>query len=180
MQKHEELAAIIERVDELSPKVILEIGVGKCGTSWCWSKLSSVEHIIAIDLPGGPFGGGPERTSVDYVALNTHAQFDFIAGDSKDPQALEKVKELLDGKLVDFLMIDGDHTYEGVKSDYKIYSPLLMKGGLIAFHDICEHEPKFNCEVRKFWLELKADPSISWSEIEHEPKTWGGFGLIYV
>jgi predicted O-methyltransferase YrrM len=37
---------------------------------------------------------------------------------------------------VDFLFIDADHSYEGVKKDFEMYSPLVRKGGIIAFHDI--------------------------------------------
>ena len=36
---------------------------------------------------------------------------------------------------VDLLFFDGDHTYEGIKTDYDLYFPLLNKGGVIVFHD---------------------------------------------
>lgn len=36
---------------------------------------------------------------------------------------------------IDFLFIDGDHKYEGVKKDWDLFSPLLKKGSLVAFHD---------------------------------------------
>jgi predicted O-methyltransferase YrrM len=39
-------------------------------------------------------------------------------------------------KRLDFLFIDGDHTYEGVKQDFEMYTPLVRKGGLVAMHDI--------------------------------------------
>ena len=48
----------------------------------------------------------------------------------------EVIKELIDQeKKIDFLFIDGDHNYEGVKADWNLYSPLLTRGSLIAFHD---------------------------------------------
>jgi hypothetical protein len=31
--------------------------------------------------------------------------------------------------MVDFLFIDGDHTYEGVKKDFEMYSPLVRREG---------------------------------------------------
>ncbi len=34
-----------------------------------------------------------------------------------------------------FIFIDADHSYDGVKSDWKNYSPMLSGDGLIAFHD---------------------------------------------
>ncbi|HYW40271.1 MAG TPA: class I SAM-dependent methyltransferase [Terriglobales bacterium] len=34
-----------------------------------------------------------------------------------------------------FLWIDGDHTYEGAKSDFDGFSPFLAAGGVVALHD---------------------------------------------
>lgn len=36
---------------------------------------------------------------------------------------------------IDFLFIDGDHSYEGVKLDFELYSKLLSDNGLILLHD---------------------------------------------
>ena len=36
---------------------------------------------------------------------------------------------------IEFLFIDGDHSYEGVKSDFELYSKILTPGGLIVIHD---------------------------------------------
>ena len=61
---------------------------------------------------------------------------------------------------VDFLFIDADHSYEGVKKDFEIYSPLVRKGGIIAFHDIipdyyAKRGIKPSSGVYKFWNEIK-------------------------
>ena len=39
------------------------------------------------------------------------------------------------GKAVDFLLIDGDHSYEGVKRDWENFSGLLNTDAFVAFHD---------------------------------------------
>lgn len=36
---------------------------------------------------------------------------------------------------IDLLFIDGDHSYEGVKKDFELYSKLLSDNGLIILHD---------------------------------------------
>ena len=36
---------------------------------------------------------------------------------------------------IDFLFIDGDHSYEGVKSDFELYSKILAPNGIIMLHD---------------------------------------------
>ena len=37
---------------------------------------------------------------------------------------------------IDFIFIDGDHSYEGVKADVNAWFPKLKSGGIIAMHDI--------------------------------------------
>ena len=44
---------------------------------------------------------------------------------------------------VDFLFIDGNHSYEQVLADFLMYSPLVKSGGIIAFHDTI-HVKSFN------------------------------------
>ena len=41
----------------------------------------------------------------------------------------------LQGRKVITLMIDGDHSYEGVKKDWELYSPLVVPGGYVIFDD---------------------------------------------
>jgi hypothetical protein len=36
---------------------------------------------------------------------------------------------------IDILFIDGDHSYEGVKSDFELYSTILSENGIIILHD---------------------------------------------
>ncbi|MEM4674909.1 MAG: class I SAM-dependent methyltransferase, partial [Nitrososphaerota archaeon] len=106
-------------------------------------------------MPGGPFGGGyPEWRIPLYKSFAKEGQrIHLIRADSHDPKTLEIVKRILgDGKL-DFLFIDGDHTYEGVKRDFEIYSPLVRRGGIIAFHDIVPGPPENVGGVPTFWNE---------------------------
>ena len=46
---------------------------------------------------------------------------------------------------IDFLFIDGDHRYEGVKRDLQLWFPKIKNGGIISGHDY--DEP--SCGVRK-------------------------------
>ena len=36
-----------------------------------------------------------------------------------------------------------------------MYSGLVRPGGLIVFHDICKHAEALNCQVDRFWQEVK-------------------------
>jgi hypothetical protein len=50
---------------------------------------------------------------------------------STDPAALPAAREL----LINLLIIDGDHSYEGVKYDFDTYFPLLQPGAHVIFDD---------------------------------------------
>ena len=76
---------------------------------------------------------------------------------------------------IDFLFIDGDHRYAGVKKDYKLYSDLVRPGGLIALHDIRPNPEANTVEVFKLWNEIKTT-EVKTEEIVHEPYR-GKFGI---
>lgn len=151
------------KVNSKNPKIILEIGTAAGGTLARWFEIQSVEKIISIDLPEGIHGGQTHsvRDSVinDFTiqAKNSEKKFYSIDGDSKDENTMKKLSEILGEDKIDFLFIDGDHTYDGVKKDLKLYEKFLNNDSLVAFHDIidCEFHREVDCYVSKFWNEVK-------------------------
>jgi predicted O-methyltransferase YrrM len=90
---------------------------------------------------------------------------------------LASINEILQGYKLDFLFIDGDHSYEGVKKDFEMYSPLVRSGGLIAFHDITPCGPPK--EVFKYWEEVKE--SYVHKELIHKTGQGAmGIGVVWV
>lgn len=76
----------------------------------------------------------------------------FVKNDSHSQESLMEVKNILGKDKLDFLFIDGDHSYDGVKKDYEMYGDLVRLGGVIVFHDIAANR----CEgVMRFWQEVK-------------------------
>jgi predicted O-methyltransferase YrrM len=177
-----EIAKLLEIVAGLRPRVVLEIGTAGGGTLFLFTRAADPDaKIISIDLPGGPFGGGYPRWKTPlYKSFSKEGQKIYlIRRDSHDPQTLEEVKRILGGERVDFLFIDGDHTYEGVKRDFEMYSPLVREGGIIAFHDICPHPPETKCEVNRFWNEIKQRYKFA-EIVEDRDQKWAGIGVLYV
>jgi cephalosporin hydroxylase len=153
-----EIAKLLEIVAELRPKVVLEIGTERGGTLFLFTRVADPEaKIISIDLPGGPFGGGYPRWKIPlYKSFSKEGQKIYlIRRDSHDSQTLKEVERILGGEKVDFLFVDGDHTYEGVKRDFEMYSPLVREGGIIAFHDIVPGPLENVGGVPEFWKEIK-------------------------
>jgi len=59
-----------------------------------------------------------------------------------------------------------------------VYSKLVEKGGMIAFHDICAGPLEVAGEVNKFWNEIKQ--SYAFKEIIHDRNEEGfGIGIVY-
>jgi len=153
-----EIAKLLEIMADLRPRVVLEIGTMGGGTLFLFTRAADPNaKIISIDLPGGPFGGGYPRWKIPlYKSFSKEGQRIYlIRRDSHDPQTLEEVKRILGDEKVDFLFIDGDHTYEGVKRDFEMYSPLVREGGIIAFHDIVPGPPENVGGVPEFWNRIK-------------------------
>ncbi|MBF0344480.1 MAG: class I SAM-dependent methyltransferase [Nitrospirae bacterium] len=79
---------------------------------------------------------------------------EFIIGYSTSTPVVNKVKEIVGGRL-DFVFIDGDHSFEGVKSDFLTYWPLLSNDGVLAIHDVdCPHVPEVK-DIYEFVQELR-------------------------
>ena len=49
-------------------------------------------------------------------------------------EVIDNIKNLINSKI-NLLFIDGNHSYDGVKMDWELYSPLLNKNAIVIFHD---------------------------------------------
>lgn len=165
------------------PKRVMEIGTYNGGTLFAESVLASDDAtIISLDLPGGKFLGGYSEWKASVYRTFTRAgqRMHLIRGDSHAESSLDEVKRILGGKPLDFLLIDGDHSYEGVRMDYEMYGPLVRSGGVIAFHDIANPLPDVGLAVKRYWDEIK--PGLDHREfIVHDSKLgWVGIGAVRV
>lgn len=62
--------------------------------------------------------------------------FDIIVGRSEAPDIVRKARR----REFNLVLVDGDHSYEGVKHDFETYSQLTARGGLIIIDDYGAHE----------------------------------------
>ena len=176
-----EITKLLKILKDLNPKIVLEIGTAGGGTLFLFTRIAKPEAtIISVDLPGGYFGGGYAKWKIPlYQSFAKRRQkIHLVRANSHTSNTFELVKNILDSRMVDFLFIDGDHTYEGVKRDFNMYSSLVKEGGIIAFHDIAKYPHETTCDVNKFWNEIKND-NESLEIIEDINRNWGGIGVIF-
>ena len=181
-QVRSEIVELGKLLRSVAPKRSLEIGTNYGGTLLLLFTVSPPgAQIISVDLGGGPFGGGyPRRKILLYRKFPRNGQkLRLIRADSHLPETRDRVLGALKGDRLDYLFIDGDHTYEGVKRDFEMYSPLVRSGGLVAFHDIAEHGRELACGVDKFWNEIKRHYSHR-EMIENTNQGWAGIGVLFV
>lgn len=185
-QKIRELHRLARLLAARDLRCVVEIGTAHGGTFYALCQLAAgTAVVVSIDLPGGGFGGGyTEREAELFRGYGRREQeLHFIRADSHEPTTRDELVRLLGGRSIDLLMIDGDHTYAGVKADFDLYSPLVAHGGLIALHDILPHTDAPACKVDVFWAELKQ--SYTCTEIVDTYDSaryrgqWGGIGIVH-
>ena len=125
-----------------------EIGACAGGTTYAMNNFLNFKELLIVDDNGS--------SCVDYVThrknLERHAILGTIPrveviGSSHESRVIERVKQLTESKKLDILLIDGDHSYEGVKQDTLSFLPCVRDGGYILFHDTEWHHGI------KTWLE---------------------------
>jgi predicted O-methyltransferase YrrM len=170
MQSQVEFAELYARVLKLQPRVVAEIGTCHGGTLYLWCQASHPEAtLISIDLPGGEFGGGYRDCRAPFYREfpQPGQTLHLLREDSHAAATAERIRALIP-QPVDFLFIDGDHTYAGVKRDFELYSGLVRPGGLIALHDIAQRPRQPEIEVWQFWQELKTRHPVQ-EALDHTP-----------
>ena len=145
---------------------IVEIGSFK-GKSTCWlakgSKKASREKVFAVDT----FAGSPEhQQGEDWEDHDIIARGSTLEAFRRNIAALDVADyvEIVEAKSADaaakwnrpirLLFIDADHSYEASKLDFNLWSPQVVRGGLICMHDV-GHWPG----VTEFYVnEVKPNP----------------------
>lgn len=179
-QVRTELLSLARRVAARQPRVVVEIGTADGGTLFVFGTLAHPEAtVVSIDLPGGNHGGGyPSwKRSMYRSFAREDQQIHLLRGDSHSSRQQLHLEHVLGGRPIDFLFIDGDHTYAGVRADFDTYAPLVRPGGLIAIHDICTHDPEARAGVDRLWRELCATYETE-ELIEDTGQGWAGIGLV--
>jgi len=92
-----------------------------------WGDIGVTYLVDACNGIGGPNDVDDENS---FFRSNFHPR--FIKSTSEDAYHDFFIRQDI---KIDFLYIDGDHSYEGVKKDFELYSNLLTDNGIIVIHD---------------------------------------------
>jgi hypothetical protein len=109
-------------------------GIFEGNEDYNWGDIGST---YVVDACNGV--GGPNDLENEDSFYRTHFYPRFIKSTSKEAYYDFFVRQDI---KIDFLFIDGDHTYEGVKLDFDLYSNLLSDKGVVVIHDTDEEYEK--------------------------------------
>jgi hypothetical protein len=169
-----ERAAVEGLLSQLKPRLSIELGTAQGGSLERIALHS--EEVHTFDLVEPPF----ERDAF----ANAH----FHVGDSHEllPVLLDELAE--ERRNVDFVLVDGDHSSEGVTRDVEdlLRSPSVSQT-LIVLHDTMNEAVRAGIERVRF----KTYPKVAYVELDfvagymfREPsllnELWGGLGLVVV
>ena len=151
---HLHFASWIIRI--FKPQVIVELGVhtGNSYFAFCQSvkECGLKTKCWAIDTWVGDEHAGVYDDSV-YQKVLKHNSDHYSTFSKLLRKTFDEANVDFEDSSVDFLHIDGLHTYEAVKHDFETWLPKLAPGALVLFHDINVFDRGFG--VWKFWGELK-------------------------
>jgi hypothetical protein len=175
-QRSDEIEQFLDLLNAEGVRSYLEIGISHGFTF----------RYIGSGLPPGAMMVGVDHHGVwtphlmqTMDLLNERGQGATILwGDSKDPEVIEKIRER---GPYDCVLIDGDHSYAAVSSDWLNYGPMAR---MVAFHDIdAENYPGRSKKrlgrfgVLRLFNELKA--KRSYVEIISKAKPGMGIGVLW-
>lgn len=133
---------LIEPINKLKGKLVgVEIGVCLANTTEAFVKgIKNLKKLYAIDNYPIFVDLGGENLNEERQDLMKKAAKEKLIPYKDKVEFLhvtsdEFVKTLKDESL-DFVFIDGDHSFEGALKDFQNYYPKIKKGGIFAGHDI--------------------------------------------
>jgi predicted O-methyltransferase YrrM len=160
-----EFGALWEYVAARPHARVLEIGSLFGGTLWYWAHLPAIETLVSVDLPSDwpQVRDGVRDARTHWREwLAPRVAFLDCQANSHDPRVVPAV---VAGATIDFLFIDGDHSYDGVRADWLLWSPVVRPGGIVAFHDTWPNFDRHEPGVVRWVDELRHHlPSIEWTD----------------
>ncbi len=160
LQIETEIVPFLEYVRDSRPKCVGEIGLKHGGNTFLLMRMFEPStRFIGLDLVLQNIGKAR-------FLSRAGQRLDVIEGNSYAPHTVNRTRQLLGPSRFDFLFIDGDHEYAGVRADFEAYYHMVRPGGLIAFHDIVPDElartgkrhSESHCYgggVHRLWKELR-------------------------
>lgn len=156
LMSNEDIACLAKLANDAAPNVAVEIGSWSGGSARILScfarRVYCIDHWMEDPTQGGLFVPGrfaslkPRERFIEFcrnMEDYLHVTIFPCVGPSETWAAVWKVP-------IDFLFIDGNHSYEGCKGDILGFGKHVRPGGVIAGHDYGEWPDAVTGQPREF------------------------------
>ncbi|HZR95943.1 MAG TPA: class I SAM-dependent methyltransferase [Gaiellaceae bacterium] len=168
-----ERAALVGLLSVLRPELSIEIGTAGGG---------SLTHLAARSTRVHSFDISPDVLALEERFPNVT----FHVGDSAEtlPPLLDELER--DGRNVDFVLVDGDHTRSGVRRDAEILlASAACAATAVVFHDTSNADVRaglddvgFEQHPKVAFVALDFVPGYVSREEARRFEVWNGLGLV--
>jgi hypothetical protein len=161
---------------------IVEIGSFKGKSTVALATISeryNLGPIVAIDPHTGDLGAEATKHSPTFNEFRSSLQKAGVEKNVEWHRDYSSNVAKTWHRPIRLLWIDGDHSYQGCKTDFDLFSPCLADGGIVAFHDTLNtFEGPIRVFVENVLCSDRFGPcgfvhSIAWAQ--HRPTDGSGF-----
>ena len=148
-QNPKELAQLVYFLRETAPPLrwYCEIGVAAAGMTRLVHELVGFEQALLID---DGLHHHHDRMGANIAAFRSKCR--IFEGDSHSLACRRFVARELEGAKIDLVLVDGDHSFEGVQGDLELLLPFLGPQSILLFHDIATR----HFHVGDFWMRCES------------------------
>jgi len=183
-----EFEKLLDIFKKHKPMKTLEIGSFYGGTLWHWIKNSPPKsNIVSVDMLVPEHDPRREQQEVcrnrwfpiafseDRITLKT------FLGDSSTEEAVGFMEQYAP---YDFIFIDGNHSYDGVKKDFDNALKMAAPGAIIVLHDILPAIWWTSIEVWRLWNEIVDEGYVTQALYSNREQFYGetmssfGIGVV--
>jgi predicted O-methyltransferase YrrM len=172
LQVRSELIAFAELVRAERPRHVLEIGTSHGGTLYVLAWAAAPDAVL-VSADVTRFSATRRWLYRSFARRGQTVT--LICGDSHSDAIRDTIADAFGRDPIDVLFIDGDHSYDGVRRDFELYTPLVRPGGLVAFHDIVDGPEEDVGGVPAFWRETRSQLRDVQELVESASQ--GGYGI---
>jgi cephalosporin hydroxylase len=141
IQFPQDIITVQEIIWEVRPQLIIETGIARGGSLIFSASMLEILGgdgcVIGIDIDIRPHN----RREIEQHPMSR--RLTLIEGSSVDPNVVEQVFSMAQGKTPVLVLLDSNHTHDHVARELQMYSPLVTCGSyLIVFDTVIEDMPE--------------------------------------
>ncbi|UTW61762.1 cephalosporin hydroxylase family protein [bacterium SCSIO 12741] len=140
IQYPQDIVAMQEVIWKVQPDLIIETGIAHGGSLILYASLMELighGEIVGVDI---------DIRSHNREEIENHKMFKrihLIEGGATDPDIIEQVRKMAEGKKKVMVVLDSNHTHQHVYDELKLYNEFVTKDSyLVVFDTVVEYLPK--------------------------------------